>query len=240
MDYLNYDFKTILILSAYINLVELKKICDKLKSNTTITELVLNNCNINDAGVKCIAKVLKINSVIKILRLSGNKIGNKGVKYIVDALNINPLSPIQTIDLSTNRIDDKGLEYMAELLKTNKSLSSLYLGHNSISSKGFEYMCDIFKTNKTLIEIGFSGFIQNNSDMICFSNMLKENNTLEIIMLYNTLIHKMCDTDLMQILQKNSSIIKIHGWHNCDSQYIYGRNIHNRYQKSVTLMELIE
>ncbi len=60
-----------------------------LKTDTTVTNLNLSCCDIDDAGAKDLADALKTNSTLISLNLENNNIGDEGTKALAKALETN-------------------------------------------------------------------------------------------------------------------------------------------------------
>ena len=113
------------------DVVELAK---ALKGNTTLTELSLNNNNIDDDGASALADALKGNNTLEYLDLSENNIGDDGASALADALQIN--NTLEYLDLTENNIGDDGANDLADALKGNNTLIWLDLNNNNIVDTG--------------------------------------------------------------------------------------------------------
>src|SRR2546423_853462 len=69
-------------------------------------------------------------------------------KYISDALKSN--STITTLYLNDNNIDPDGAKYISDALKSNSTLTTLDLNKNNIGPDGAKYISDALKSNSTL------------------------------------------------------------------------------------------
>ena len=110
---------------------------EALKSNTTLSTLLLSRNEIEPSGVKALSSALKVNSTLTNLDLSENKIGSSGALDLADALQIN--TALTKLDLSDNEIDAKGIQSLSEALKSNASLTTLNLHRNKIGEKKKEF-----------------------------------------------------------------------------------------------------
>jgi len=111
-----------------------KMISESLKTNTTLTKLILWTNKIGDEGAKMISESLKINTTLTKLYLSNNKIGDEGTKMISESLRIN--TTLTKLDLSDNNIGEEGAKMISESLKINTTLTKLDLYRNSIGDEG--------------------------------------------------------------------------------------------------------
>ena len=82
-------------------------LAELLKSNTTITDLNLNENNLKDVGAKAIAEALKVNTTLKVLDLSLNYIGDEGAQALAEAIDAN--STLEQLSISGNDIKDADL-----------------------------------------------------------------------------------------------------------------------------------
>ena len=74
-----------------------------LETNNTLTELDLDNNNINN--VQSIGDALKTNNTLEVLRLHNNNItDDSGIQSIIDVLKTNNI--LKTLDLSDNQLSD--------------------------------------------------------------------------------------------------------------------------------------
>ncbi|KAL9974407.1 hypothetical protein ACROYT_G011433 [Oculina patagonica] len=103
---------------------------EALKSNTTLSTLLLGYNEIELSGVKALSGALKVNSTLTNLDLSGNKIGSPGAEALSDALQIN--TTLTSLDLSKNEISAAGIQSLSEALKSNAALTTLNLCANTI------------------------------------------------------------------------------------------------------------
>ncbi|OAQ23034.1 hypothetical protein K457DRAFT_1911315 [Linnemannia elongata AG-77] len=156
--------------------MEIGKIVEKLKTNSTLTTLDLFNNSIGDSGAVVLSKALKTNSTLTTLDLSGNSIGDKGAVALSEALKTN--STMTTLDLSGNSIGDKGAVALFEALKTNSTLITLDLWSNSIGDNGAVALFEALKTNSTMTTLDLSGNSIRENGVLALSEALKTNSAL--------------------------------------------------------------
>ena len=106
---------------------------EALKSNTTLSTLLLCNNEIEPSGANALSGALKVNGALTNLDLGRNKIGTPGAQALFDALQIN--ATLTKLDLSGNEIGTAGIQSLSEVLKSNSSLTSLNLCDNKIGEK---------------------------------------------------------------------------------------------------------
>ena len=75
-------------------------LAEALKTNTTLTDIILDNNKIGDEGAKAIAEALKTNTTLINLKLSTNIIGDEGANALAEALKTNTTTKL---NLDNNR-----------------------------------------------------------------------------------------------------------------------------------------
>ena len=126
-----------------------KAIADALKTNTTLTEINLNNNNIEDEGVKVIAEMLKNNNTLRILILEDNEFGVEGAKAIAEALKEN--RSLIKLNIQQNlTLGNEGIKLLADALKTNTTLKEINLRSTGFDNEGAIFLVEALKINKTL------------------------------------------------------------------------------------------
>lgn len=87
-------------------------------SNTTLTYLSMNYCNIGAEGAISLAQGLMKNNKLLTLLLSNNDIGDGGMRAFGEALS-NYQFNVEHLDLSYNNITDKGALMFAKFFGFN-------------------------------------------------------------------------------------------------------------------------
>ncbi|KAG0288250.1 hypothetical protein BGZ96_007954 [Linnemannia gamsii] len=147
-----------------------------LKTNSTLTTLIVSHNSIEDRGAKLISEALKTNVTLTTLSLKENEVTLIGAQALSEALKTN--STLTTLDLEGNLILDHGAEVLSVALKINSTLTTLDLQHNEIRDNGAQALSDALKTNSTLITLNLSyNLIQPNGAQ-ALSEALKTNSTL--------------------------------------------------------------
>ena len=123
------------------------ELAEALETNTTLTDLILDNNKIGDEGAKAIAEALKTNTTLINLKLSTNIIGDEGAYALAEALKTN--TTLTDLILDNNKIGDEGAKAIAEALKTNTTLINLKLSTNIIGDEGANALAEALKTNTT-------------------------------------------------------------------------------------------
>ena len=107
-------------------------IAEKLKTNTSLTELQMYTCGLAAKGVRYVAGALEVNNSLKMLNLGGNGFYDDGVKYLASALSKN--HHLKSLELSSCGMTDQGLKHIADSLQHNRSLEELKL-YNFLNQK---------------------------------------------------------------------------------------------------------
>ena len=81
---------------------------ETFKTNSTVTELVLNSCDIDDANAAELAGLLKENSTLTSLNLGLHQIGDVGADALAKGLKEN--STLTSLNLGGNKIGNVGVE----------------------------------------------------------------------------------------------------------------------------------
>ena len=134
----------------------------------------------------------------------------------------------------------KDISVYDEMLKITTGLKRIYMSGYSVGDEGCELLCRALRENSTVSVLDLSYNKISNIGAKHVADMLKVNTTLDVLYLYrNHLIDEVGFKYITDAIRHNSSVtyMQIIGgrpeyWLACK------RNRHNRYQKSVTLMEL--
>ncbi|MBP9877433.1 MAG: hypothetical protein KBF71_03765 [Alphaproteobacteria bacterium] len=147
--------------SAYITKVRITyeigdqgiaQLADALRSNNSLTSIVIWQGQIGDAGAKALAAALQENRTLKELLLPANRIGNEGAQAFAAALKVN--TTLTALSLSGNSVGNEGGKLLAEALEVDQSLTSLSLFCNYyIHAEGVIALADSLLVNKTLVKL---------------------------------------------------------------------------------------
>eukprot|EP01130_Rhizamoeba_saxonica_P001728 TRINITY_DN11588_c0_g1_i1.p1 TRINITY_DN11588_c0_g1~~TRINITY_DN11588_c0_g1_i1.p1 ORF type:complete len:542 (-),score=69.04 TRINITY_DN11588_c0_g1_i1:7-1608(-) len=124
--------------------VEIEILCEYLKSNKSLTNLILSNNNISDVGAEHIADLLYTNRTISHIDLECNLIHTEGLKAIASSLQYNPT--VYSINISK---------------QLNENFSGYTLRVDSYDSMVIRLIEETFKRRNELIndEVPFHGFL---------------------------------------------------------------------------------
>jgi len=185
-----------------------------LKTNTTITELKLNDNEMTEEGITALAEGLHCNSVIKKLKLNGE----------IPLVNFRDKTT-EELDLSNQGYKDSDAKIIAKFLEDNSTLTSLDMRKNSLigTSGAKDLSSSLMKTKLRFFgKIPLSQFIQNepkdeeldlsNSDIgdteaIVIAACIKKNTTITSLDLReNFAIQKIGADALSKALMDTSTI----------------------------------
>jgi Ran GTPase-activating protein (RanGAP) involved in mRNA processing and transport len=135
---------------GYIDVV--RCIADGFRANTTLQELDLSDCELNDEGLSILATSLgqQKRSLVN-LNLSANQITCSGLRALVNHATA-ALSTVTRLNLSGNSVLDEGASFLAETLRlqTLQSLTHLCLFECGISDDGLMALMLALEENETL------------------------------------------------------------------------------------------
>ena len=213
-----------------------KMIVEALQVNTTLKQLDLSINKICDDGAAAISNGLTSNISLQVLNISHNSITNRGIKKIAEAIQIN--STLQNINISKNYVSIEGLLYFMEVVKNNCTLQVVNITHNNVTRSGFTSIIrciknlqqiqistswnEINKNGKLLSKIYISSapdnikedawlFEENDPDhlVMCLSECLKEDNTLQELDLDNKMITNEGAKKIGEAIQVNTTLQKL-------------------------------
>lgn len=173
-----------------------------LRNNSSLTELRLNCCGVDDGEVEKLAGGLRVNTSLLFLNLTSNGIESKGMLSLVGALDSN--STLVGLDLSHNGIEDENilaslgsnstlttlrlnricltehrLRRLAAALESNTTLTSLSLTHNAVGDVGAAALAAMLECNSTLTSLSFGDEAIGDAGLKSLSRALCANTTLQ-------------------------------------------------------------
>ncbi|XP_067029147.1 protein NLRC3-like isoform X5 [Acropora muricata] len=185
---------------------------ETFKTNSTVTELVLHECNIDDAIAAELAGMLKENSTLTSLHLGRNRIGDIGADALAKGLKEN--STLTLLYLHHNQIGNVGADALAKGLKENSTLTSLYLFHNQIGDVGTDALAKGLKENSTLTSLRLEHNQIGDVGADALAKGLKENSTLTSLYLDHNQIGDVGADALAKGLKENSTLTSLRLQHN--------------------------
>jgi len=136
------------------------KLCEGLRTNTTLKKLCMEYCNIGPLGGRYFAQLLSFSgSALEQLCLQGNSIRAAGLKVIGTVLKRN--QKLQVLDVADNDIgefpvtdaDISALQTLAVSLAGNKILHTLNMDMNNITDECFRSINPLLKKNTALTHL---------------------------------------------------------------------------------------
>ncbi|XP_051839107.1 leucine-rich repeat-containing protein 34 isoform X2 [Antechinus flavipes] len=147
-------------------------ISNMLRINSSLIEIHLCKHDMKNFGMEQLCKALLLNTTLRYLDVSCNRITRDAMKYLGELLKRNNV--LEVIDLSSNRIEDEGSLYLTEALAFyNTSLKALSIVSNNISGEGLIAFSDALKTNTTLSNLYIWGNKFDSQTCEAFSNLIK-------------------------------------------------------------------
>jgi hypothetical protein len=104
-----------------------------LRSNTTVTTLVLNYNQIGDQGAKDLADAVRHSTTMTWMNLRNNQIGDQGAKDLADG--VRHSTTMTTLHLRYNQIGDQGAKDLAEGVRHSTTMTELALSGNQIGAE---------------------------------------------------------------------------------------------------------
>ncbi|XP_046343701.2 leucine-rich repeat-containing protein 34-like isoform X1 [Haliotis rufescens] len=143
-----------------------------LKVNRSLEELHLQKYDMRDFGATRLAECLMENYTLTYLDLSCNRITRDGTKELAKVLKKD--TALKTLDLGFNRLEDDGALHLADALATcNMTLNTLVIVSNNIASKGLCAIADSMKTNTSLSKVFIWGNKLEEPACIAFANLVE-------------------------------------------------------------------
>jgi len=189
-----------LSLNTNLNILELdggmpqssgvSSLCRGLVENNTLSVLTLAQNNLGDVDMLVLCHYSPRMNLVK-LNLGDNAFGEVGAKKLFSVMASN--TSLEGLDVSSNNLSPKCQPELLQMLRTNVTLTELYLGRNPLGDK---CCAAIFKTllipprtsqgsyNDTLkvIDLDSTGCGRETIDVLC--HVLRVNTTLEAVNIY--------------------------------------------------------
>ena len=96
-----------------------------LRTNCTLVELNLEQCNINSDGACQLASALCTNNTLQELNLKDNPVGNKGATALAEMLLKN--TSLKELNLRDDSIGEEGVKKLLDSLTHNTTVNKLHL-----------------------------------------------------------------------------------------------------------------
>ncbi|XP_045482241.1 protein phosphatase 1 regulatory subunit 37-like [Harmonia axyridis] len=110
---------------------------DSLKSNTTLRELYLPSSKLYSREAQCLGNFLQVNSHLKVLDISNNFIGDRGLDNLSKGLVKQniPGSGLSVLIVFNNQLTEKSGPIINNLINFGKNLHTLNVGYNNLTDQ---------------------------------------------------------------------------------------------------------
>ena len=116
---------------------------------------------------------------------------------------------LRYLDLDDNQVGAAGMVYLADALKTNTSLTEIYLHGNHIGSTGMNHLSDALSQNKGLKCIGVTNNHICDSCAVSVLRELRPNTCLSSLNLSGNCIGDEAAASLAELLKKNNALKRL-------------------------------
>ena len=181
---------------------ECTSLAQTLGKHLNLTNLYLNENEIDDSLASSLSQTLSANSSVTCLDLSGSAISSAGVCYISQALAVN--SSLASLLFAGNGIGESGVTSLSQALTSNFSLTHLDLSQNWIFPFGVASLSRALGANSSLTNLNLRVNQIRNSGVACLSQGLAANSSLTILNLRSNGISDSGATSLSQALAATS------------------------------------
>ena len=182
--------------------LECTSVAQTLGKHLNLTNLYLNENEIDDSLASSLSQTLSANSSVTCLDLSGSAISSAGVCYISQALAVN--SSLASLLFTGNGIGESGVASLSQALTSNFSLTHLDLSQNWIFPFGVASLSQALGANSSLTNLNLRVNQIRNSGVACLSQGLAANSSLTILNLRSNGISDSGATSLSQALAATS------------------------------------
>jgi Ran GTPase-activating protein (RanGAP) involved in mRNA processing and transport len=192
------------------NAAATRSIFEGLRGNTTLQQLHLGSCRLDDLGIAVLANVLAIrNSSMVELDLSWNEITSVGVCALVDD-SMEVVTPTK-LYLTGNRLRGEGVTFLANALGRNAmpNLKQLYLGWCHIDDDGFVALVSALEQNTSLQILSLLG---NDFGERGFMALAESLPTIKVLQQIKILANASFQSTLPLLLEgfrKNTSLVEV-------------------------------
>ncbi|CAF0804198.1 unnamed protein product [Didymodactylos carnosus] len=144
----------------------------------------------------------------RILNVGSGSISAEGAKVIAEALKTN--QTLTHLYMENNNISDAGAKAIAEALKTNQTLTHLYMENNNISDAGAKAIAEALKTNQTLTVLGIQNNNISDAGAKVIAEALKTNQTLTHLYMSNNNISDAGAKAIAEALKTNQTLTHLY------------------------------
>ena len=145
---------------------------------------------------------------------------------------------MRRLDIEHTSLDSKCILILSEILKTNKTIKTLWLESSSLTG-GIKQVSDSLCNNETLKQLWLSQVTGiTDEDMTHLSTVLATNTTLKVLCLYNCNITDNGVQYICEGLTKNQTLTRLNIGHNRQITSVSTSTIADLIQTTTSLTEL--
>ena len=166
------------------------------------TLLDLTGNEITFEGATCLANALNNNSTLQELILYNNRLGDKGVRLLAFELSINN-NTLKKLNLGFNEITDDGAQHLAQMLKTNRTLTHLWLQENHIGDRGTQLLAGVLARHNWTLELLalYSNKLLSDLSVNAMLDMLRMNQSLQQLNIDHCSLTEVGEAKLQEMIQ---------------------------------------
>ncbi|XP_063149344.1 leucine-rich repeat-containing protein 45 [Candoia aspera] len=151
------QFTEIILNDCMLNEEGAKLLLHGLCSNTVVKFLNLKGNNLRAVGAEALGKLLRQNKTIQRLTLEWNNLGVWEESFTIFCEGLGANGHLQMLDLRNNQINHQGAGELAMALKANSILQELDLRWNNIGLLGGRALLNCLHSNRTLRQLELAG-----------------------------------------------------------------------------------
>lgn len=133
-----------LVLSTEI----IQSLSKALLVSTTVLSVLFPNTYLGDAGASLMAAAMRSNSSITNLNMEECGVGDAGINELAQALASNRKAVLVSLNLARNSIGVSGAKSLAEFLENNHTLTKLDLGYSHLGSDSAPFIAQSLKNSQ--------------------------------------------------------------------------------------------
>ncbi|KAL3289423.1 hypothetical protein HHI36_022848 [Cryptolaemus montrouzieri] len=184
---------------------------DSLKSNTTLRELYLPSSKLYSREAQCLGNFLQINFHLKVLDISNNFIGDRGLESLAKGLVKQniPGSGLSVLVIFNNQLTEKSGTVINNIIKCCKNLHTLNIGYNNLTDEVLLEVKVGLMETKSLEGLGLQCTLLTCKGIISLAEAIEHNTSLLKINLKGNKAIQVQGLDKLCNALTNSKITKI-------------------------------
>eukprot|EP01080_Neovahlkampfia_damariscottae_P009087 gene9087-1182_t len=214
-----------------------KRVSDGFRENTSLQELVLKNVKKKESSIHllvdgifklqnlqtltfeynnfdtkcctCLSNILRNNQTLRELNINGmdvySNLSENDYQYLFEGLCEN--QSLRVLKCESNNLKPSSCAHLSKVISKHPNLLELYLSNNSIDGEGFKHISEGLYDNKTIKKLILSGNGDVETANDIFLDILRENDTLEELDLYqcglfncNQIFNSLRENEALKIL----------------------------------------